>query len=101
MTNEEILKELESLVTAMEESLAIISGSVAAISEAPLLLKNLLSAKHAIEQQHGENEWRDRLMRSSLRIVALKSRPAAESDPALKSLITSVLEGQHKKSDMH
>lgn len=92
MTNEELLRELESLVEAMEQTLAIISGTVAELRGPDLVLKHMLAAKGATESYHGPNQWRDRLVRDTLRIVALKARPLAADDPELQSLIASVLQ---------
>lgn len=92
MTNEELLGELESLVEAMEQTLAIISGTIAELRGPPRVLRYMLAQKGAVEQYHGPNEWRDRLMRDMVRIVALKARPFAANDPELQSLIGSVLQ---------
>lgn len=92
MTNEELLHELESLVEAMEQSLTIISGTIAETHGAPKTLRHMLAAKGAIEGEFGPNEWRDRLIRGMVRIVAIKARPAAQADPELQTLIASALE---------
>lgn len=101
MNNEELLEELESLVDAMSQSLAVISGSIAEAYPADVVLKSMLAAKGAIEDRHGENAWRDRLLRDMLRIVALKARPAAAGDAELQGLISSVLESPVGRSQKH
>lgn len=98
MNDKEILKELESLVCAMEESLAIITGTISETSDPRLLLMNLCAGHDAAKTNYGTNDWRDRLMRSSLKIAALKARTVAANDPALQTLIASVL-GDRKKTD--
>ncbi len=98
MTQEELLQELESLVSAMEESLSIITGAISEISGPKRVLMNLVAASQVMRQTHGLNEWRDRLMRSPLRIAALKARPLAANDPELQTLISSVL-GDQKPTD--
>ena len=98
MDNEQLLKELESLVSAMEESLAIITGTICETSDPAPVLMNLSAAEEAMKTNSGPNEWRDRLLRSSLKIAALKARSAGSNDPALQALISSVL-GNRKKTD--
>ncbi len=101
MTNEELLIELETLVSAMEDSLAVIAGTIAEVAGPAATLGHLVAGRHGMEVSHGPNEWRDRLLRSAARIVALKARPHAANDPALQDLIARVLQGPHKKSGMH
>ena len=98
MDDKEILKELESLVCAMEQSLAIITGTISETNDPRQTLRNLIASSDAAKTHHGPNEWRDRLMRSSLKIAALKARTVAANDPALQTLIASVL-GDRKKTD--
>ncbi len=98
MNNEQILKELEALVCAMEESLAIIIGTISETSDASQLLRNLIASSDAANTHYGPSEWRNRLMHSSLKIAALKARNSGSNDSALQTLIASVL-GDRKKTD--
>ncbi|HEY4698700.1 MAG TPA: hypothetical protein VIH29_11960 [Gallionella sp.] len=98
MNNEDILKELESLVCATEESLAIITGTISETSDPRRVLMNLCAGIEAAKTNNGQNDWRDRLMRSSLKIAALKARTAGSNDPVLQTLISNVL-GDRKKTD--
>lgn len=91
VTNEELLQELEALVVAMEDSLAVIAGTICETSDPRRTLMNLCAGRDAIRANHGANEWRDRLLRSALKISALKARSKAAGDPTLQSLIASVL----------
>lgn len=101
MDNEQLLKELELLVQAMEESLAIIAGTISETTDPRRTLMNFVSAKEAIEAHHGVNEWRDRLLRSALKICALKARSQAANDPILQNLISSVLGDRKDGDSMH
>lgn len=101
LSNEELLQELEQLVAAMEDSLAIIAGTISETTDPRLTLMNLCAAKEAIEANHGQNDWRDRLLRSALKISALKARSQSSTDPSLQSLISSVLGGQKTSDPTH
>lgn len=98
MNNEDILRELESLVCAVEESLAIITGTISETSDPRQLLMNLCASSAAAKMNYGPNEWRDRLMHSSLKIAALKARSLNLNDPTLQILISTVL-GDRKETD--
>lgn len=101
MNNEQILEELESLVEAIGQSMAILSGTMAEERGPGTVLRQMLAAKGATEYYYGPNQWRDRLVRDMLRIVATKARPESVDDPALQDLISSVLEapvGRHQKN---
>ena len=101
MNNEELLKELESLVQAMEESLAIIAGTISETSDPVKTFQNILAGEEAQQNIHGSNEWRDRLLRSARKISALKARPLCSNDPALQALISSVLSGEKETDSTH
>lgn len=101
MKHEELLTELESLTAAMEDAIAIISGTIADGAGAGPTLKRLLAGQTAAQQQLGANSWRDRLLRSSVRLVALKARPESSADPELQTLIDSVLAGRQKNDSRH
>jgi len=90
MKNEEIMHELESLVCAMEESLTIITGTISETGDPVTTLHSLLAAEEAVTKQFGHNAWRDRLMCSARKIAAQKARHDS-ADPALQTLIASVL----------
>lgn len=92
MNMEELLEELESLVDAMGQTMAIMAGTLAEVRGPDHVLRQILGAKGAAETYHGPNQWRDRLLRDMVRIVALKARSAAVNDPELQTLIASVLE---------
>ncbi len=100
MNNEEILRELESLVCAMEESLAIIAGTISETGDPIKTLHSLLAGEEAAVKQFGQNAWRDRLMRSARKIAALKARHDS-NDPALRTLISSVLSGRKDSDQTH
>lgn len=101
METEDLLRELESLVEAMEQTLTMITGTIAETTDPKRTLQHLLAAKGAAENTHGTNPWRDRLLRDSIRIVALKARPQAANDPALQTLIASVLEAPVGRDQKH
>jgi len=101
VNNEALLKELESLVKAMEESLAIIAGTISETSDPVKTFQNILAGEEAQQNIHGPNEWRDRLMRSARKISALKARSAGSTDPALQALITNVLSGKKETDSTH
>lgn len=92
MKIEALLHELEDLVTGISQCLTMLASTQAELHGAKPVLQNLLAAKGAYEQTEGPNEWRDRLVRDMVRIVALRARPAAQDDADLQSLIASVLE---------
>ncbi|MFA6015879.1 MAG: hypothetical protein WC742_12515 [Gallionellaceae bacterium] len=100
MNNEELLKELESLVCAMEESLAIITGTISETSDPVKTFQNILAGEEALQKTHGPNEWRDRLMQSARKIAALKARNDL-NDPALQTLISNVLSGRVDSDKSH
>jgi hypothetical protein len=91
MENEEILKELESLVEATEQSFAIIVGTLAQLNDPGLVLKNFLASENAARQLFGPNEWRDRFVRRMEQIAALKAKTANPSDAETRNLIATVL----------
>lgn len=91
MEMNELLKELESLVDAIAQTMAIMSGTLAEVHGQDPVLRQILAAKGATEIYYGPNEWRDRLIREMVRIVAMKARPGAAADPELQNLIASVL----------
>lgn len=92
MSHEELLQELESLVSAIEDTFAILAGTIAETAPSRgAILKNMIAANDAMNDLHGRNEWRDRLTRSALKIAALKARSHAAKDPELASLISIVL----------
>lgn len=93
MEMEELLHELEDLVDAIGQTMAIMSGTLAEAHGPDLVLRHILASKGVLESYHGPNEWRDRLIRDMVRIVAIKARPAGKADPTLQPLIASVLEG--------
>ncbi|MDA8092325.1 MAG: hypothetical protein M0T84_00165 [Betaproteobacteria bacterium] len=92
MESKKLLEELNALVNAIEDSFAIIAGTIAEQADPATTLKRILSGTDAMKAMHGQSEWRERLMRSALKIVAMKARPASSNDPELQSLIASVLE---------
>lgn len=92
MDNNELLEELESLVDAIGQCFALMSGTLSRLHGADAVLRQVLDAKGALEQYHGANAWRDRLIRDMVRIVAIQARQAAPADPELQTLIASVLE---------
>lgn len=100
MTNEELLKEIESLVCAMEESLAIIMGTISETNDPVKVFLNLLAAEDSFVKQNGQNDCRDRLLKSARKISALKARYDS-NDPALQSLIANVLSGKKKSDSTH
>lgn len=101
LTKEESLHDLEQLVAAMEDSLAVIAGTIAESSDPRLILMHLCAGKEAFEKHHGQNDWRDRLLRSALKTCALKARSLSSDDPVLQSLIASVLGGRKTSDQTH
>lgn len=109
METDALLHELEQLVMAMEDSLAIIAGTISETSDPAKTLANLVAGAKSVASHHGDNEWRDRLLRSALRLTALKARAQIEAsarhgapeDPALRSLIASVLGGRSDEEQTH
>lgn len=85
----------------MEDALAIIAGALSDSTSAGPTLKRLLAGQAAAQQQLGANSWRDRLLRSSMRLVALKARPESSADPELQTLIDSVLASRQKNDSRH
>ena len=101
LTNDELRRELDQLVAAMEESLAVIAGTIAETGDPQQTLMHLCAAKQSIEHHHGPNAWRDRLLRSALKICALKVRSSNPDDPALQSLAATVLGGRQNSDQTH
>ena len=101
MTNEELLQELEQLVVALEDSFAVVTGVVAETGDPVATLRQLVAAKDAIGIARGKNGWRDRLLRSSVKIAAMKAAPHAGDDPALQTLIAISLGGDVSPEPMH
>lgn len=101
MTNEELLNELESLVEAMEQVVAITIGTVAETGDPVAVLKHVLSGEQVMSVQYGPNEWRDRLMLSARRMAALKARPHVRGDSALQSLIATLLSPEKEPGARH
>lgn len=92
LTHEQLLHELESLVSALTDALAIMAGTIAEATQQPgATLKHLYSGQEAARTMHGQNEWRDRLLYPALVLVAQKAAPLAASDPSLQTLITTLL----------
>lgn len=101
MTNDDLLQEMESLVEAIEQSLAITIGVISETSDPAAVLRNLLAGEMAMSNEFGANGWRDRIVRKMQLVAALKARPAAESDPSLKSLIATLLKSQEAQGKTH
>ena len=60
LTNDELRRELDQLVAAMEESFAVIAGTIAETGDPQQTLMHLYATKQSIEHHHGPNAWRDR-----------------------------------------
>lgn len=101
MDVQELANELESLVEGMEQSLMILAGVVAETGDAPAVLKHLLAAEEACAGEFGPNGWRDRLVRKMQIVSAMKARPRASADPALQSLIATLLTPQTETDPKH
>lgn len=100
MTNEELLQEMESLVEAIEQSLAITIGAVAASGDPVTVLRHVLRAEQAMSSEFGPNAWRDRLVRKLQIVSALIARPHA-TDPSLQQLIATLLKPQTGPDQTH
>lgn len=101
MTADELAEELESLVEGIEQSLMILAGSAAESGDAVTLLKNLIAGEEAVAGEFGPNGWRDRLVRKIQIVFAMKARPHASDDPALQSLIATLLTAQTETDPRH
>lgn len=101
MNNKELVKELNELVIAIEDSLTVLAGTIARQTGPAMTLANLVTGENAAIAQHGKNAWRDRLLGSAKKIVAIQARPLAADDPDLQSLISSVLSGRTDADPQH
>lgn len=109
MEQKQMLQELERLVIAMEESLAIVTGTIAEAAGPAATLHRLLEGNKAFDTLLGPNDWRDRLLRSSKKLVAMKALTKLDmdvgqghsDDPLLRSLIATVLAGRLEDDPMH
>jgi hypothetical protein len=77
------------------------SGALAEVRGPDHVLRQMLAAKQGMQTQYGPNEWRDRLTREMLQIVALKAHRFATSDATLQSLIASVFQSSAGRSMKH
>jgi hypothetical protein len=91
MTNNELLLELEQHAQATEQCLALIAGALAAQTDPKQVLMLLVSGMNATQEQFGANDWRKRMLRWPLRIVALKARQQHPNDLALQTQISILL----------
>jgi len=102
-----LLEDLELLVEAIEQSMTILTGSIATQGNAGELLRQLVAAEGAMQKLAGPNAWRDRLMAKMTASAAQKARAQGVSDPALQGLVASVLatrdqeEAQKKETGTH
>lgn len=102
MDQDELLHELEALVTAMEQSLAIITGTLAEAAGPGPTLQRLVQGQQSMERLHGANDWRDRLMGSSVKLAGIMAMSVLNrgvsqgepDDPDLRVLIDSALSGR-------
>ena len=93
----------------MEDSLAVIAGTISETTDPAKTLANLVAGARSVEAHHGANAWRDRILRSALRLTALKARSQIDAaaalglpdDPALRSLIANVLGGRRDEDQTH
>ncbi len=94
MNQDELLREMESLVEGVEQSFSVLIGVVAETSDPSSVLRHLLSAEGAVSKEFGPNGWRDRIVRKMQLMAALKAQPAAQSDASLQALISTLLKAQ-------
>lgn len=94
MNQDELLREMESLVEGIEQSFAVLVGVVSETSDAAKVLRLLLAAEEAVSGEFGPNGWRDRVVRKMQIMAAVKARPAAQSDASLQTLISTLLRPQ-------
>ncbi|MDY0014528.1 MAG: hypothetical protein RBS40_16755 [Rhodocyclaceae bacterium] len=105
MDQEELMNELDALVDAMEQSLTILTGTLAEATGPALTLQRLLQGQKSMAQLHGPSGWRDRLLGSSLKLAAIMAmanlnRAVAQGEPddlAQRVLIDQVLQGRLDK----
>lgn len=109
MEQEQLLHELEQLVEAIEDSLAVIAGTISETSDPAMTLANLVAGSKSVQALHGDNAWRERLLRSALKLTALKARSKIDAQVAaghsddlpLRVLIANVLGGREEDDPMH
>ena len=101
MDNSEVLVEMESLVEGIEQSLAVLIGTISETSDPVALLKNLIGAEEGVGRQYGPNAWRDRLVRKMQIMAALKARRAPGCDASLQTLIATLLQPQDDRGTPH
>lgn len=101
MSNEELLREMESLVEAIEQALMVTVGAIAETTDPVAVLRNVLAGEQAMSNEFGPNGWRDRLLRKMQLVAALKARPLASSDAGLQALIATLLTPQQDPDQTH
>lgn len=101
MSNEELLLEMESLVEGIEQALMVTIGTIAETTDPVAVLRRVLAGEQAVATEFGPNGWRDRLLRKMQLVAARKARPRASGDPALQTLIATLLTPQQDPDQTH
>lgn len=101
MSNEQVLREVESLVEAVKQCFGMVIGVIAKTTAPDQALRNLMEYHQAYSIEFGGNGWRDRVVRKMEIAAALAVRRSGTNDEALRSLVDALLTPQSDPDQIH